>query len=124
MRLRLIIAVVVVLTAVSVSDAFAGSRYRTYTSCGRGPDNSCVVGDAWGGFFKDSHGKKTHYRLCVNPPQGASKQCRKLQTDRKGKNYATVAGWFGNEPLGTYKFTWKKGGHKIDRDAMVLHIGD
>jgi len=23
-------------------------------------------------------------------------------------------------PLGTYKFTWKKGGHKVDRDAMDL----
>jgi len=57
----------------------------------------------------------------VNPPPGASKKCRKLKTNRKGKDYAFVYRWYsGNNRLGTYKFTWKKGGHMIDRDAMDL----
>jgi len=123
MRLRLIVTVIaiVVLSAVSVSDAFAGSRYRTYTTCGSGPDSTCVIGDGWGGIFKAKNGKRTHYRLCVNPPPGASKKCRKLKTNRKGKDYAFVYRWYsGNNRLGTYKFTWKKGGHMIDRDAMDL----
>jgi hypothetical protein len=123
MRLRLIISVIVIvaLAAIAVSDAFAGGGYRTYTTCGSGPDNTCVIGDGWGGVFKAKNGKRTHYRLCVNPPPGASKQCRKLRTNRKGKNFAPVFLWYsGNNRLGTWKFTWKKGGHKIDRDAMDL----
>ena len=125
MRLRFIIAVIaiVALTAVSASDAFARGGYRTYTECGKGsgPDGSCVGGDTWGGSFKAKNGKKTHYRLCVNPPPGASKKCKKLRTNRKGNDFASVYEWYlGSMPLGTYKFTWKKGGHKIDRDAMGL----
>jgi hypothetical protein len=125
MRLRLIIAViaVVALTAVLVSDAFAKGGYRTYTTCvpGGSKDSTCVQGDGWGGVFKAKNGKKTHYRLCVNPPSGASKQCRKLRTNRKGKGFAFVFIWYRSTlPLGTYKFTWKKGGHMIDRDAMNL----
>ena len=57
------------------------------------------------------------------------KKCKKLGTNSKGKDFAPVYKWYsGNgrvNPLGTYKFVWKKGGgHKIDKDAMVLHIGD
>jgi hypothetical protein len=122
MRLRLIITAIaiVALTAVSVSDAFAGSGYRTYTTCGAGgPDSTCAVGDGWGGVFQARNGKMTHYRLCVNPPPGASKKCKKLKTNRNGQDFARVFNWFSPR-IGTYKFTWKKGGHMIDRDAMHL----
>jgi hypothetical protein len=38
-----------------------------------------------------------------------------------GSCSAKVYKWYlGNSPLGTYKFIWKKGGHKIDKDAMDL----
>jgi hypothetical protein len=64
----------------------------------------------------------------VNPPPGASTKCRKQETNSNGKDFAPVYKWVsGNgrlNPLGTYKFVWKKGGHRIDKDAMVLHIGD
>jgi len=123
MRFRIIIAAtaIVALTAVSASDASSASRYRTYTTCGSGPDSTCVIGDGWGGVFKARNGNKTHYRLCVNPPPGAPKKCKKLGTNPKGKDFARVFVWYrGNLRLGTYMFTWKKGGHKIDRDAMDL----
>lgn len=123
MRGRFIITVIaiVALSAVLASDAFAGNGYRTYTACGTGSDkdSSCAQGDGFGGFFKAQKGRKQHYRLCVNPPQG-SKKCKKLKTNKKGKDFARVQRWFNN-PLGTYKFVWKKGGHKIDKDAMSLH---
>jgi hypothetical protein len=121
LRLSITVIAIVALLAVSVSDAFAKGRYRTYTTCGSGPDSTCVVGDGWGGTFKAKNGKKTHYRLCVNPPPGPSKKCRKLGTNGKGKDFAKVYKWYlGKSPLGSYKFTWKKGGHKIDNDTMQL----
>jgi hypothetical protein len=126
MRLRLIITVtaIVALMAVFASDAFAKGRYRTYTTCGSGPDGRCFIGDGWGGIFKAKNGKKTHYRLCVNPPPGVSKKCRKLGTNRKGKDFAPVGRWYsGFKPLGTYTFTWKKGGHRLDKDKLVVHGG-
>ena len=49
-------------------------------------------------------------------------KCKKLKTNPKGKDFAFVFIWYRSTlPLGTYKFTWKKGGHKIDEDAMSLH---
>jgi hypothetical protein len=109
---------------VLASDAFAKGRYRTYTTCGSGPDGRCFIGDGWGGIFKAKNGKKTHYRLCVNPPPGRSKKCRTLGTNGKGKDFAPVGRWYsGFKPLGTYKFTWKKGGHRIDKDKLVVHGG-
>jgi hypothetical protein len=126
MRFRVIITAIaiVALAAVSVSDAFAGSRYRTYTTCGlrSGPDRSCSAGQGWGGVFKDRNGGKTHYRLCVNPPPGASKKCERLKTHRKGKGFALVVNWYRPGLTGTYEFTWKKGGRRIDKDAMRVHF--
>jgi hypothetical protein len=127
MRLRLIIAAIaiVALSALAASDAFGSGGYRTYATCGSGPDSGCFVGDGWGGVFKAKNGKRTRYKLCVTPPQGASKKCRKLKTNRKGKDFAPIFQWYsGNLRLGTYGFTWRKDGQQIDKDSMVLHIGD
>ena len=60
--------------------------------------------------------------MCVKNPPAGSKKCKKLKTNGNGKDYALVLRWFNN-PLGTYKFVWKKGGHKIDKDiSMSLHL--
>lgn len=132
MRLRLIIAVtaIVALAAAFASDAFAAHGYRTYTFCSvvpGTPSSNCTATD-WGAFFKVKNGKKTHYRLCVNPPPGASKQCKKLKTNKRGKDIAQVWKWNSGggrlNPVGTYKFVWKKGGHKLDKDKLVVHGGD
>jgi hypothetical protein len=121
-RLAIILVAGAALLVVAVPPAAGKRGFKTYPTClafssnGKPPkDATCAEGDAFGAVLLSDHHRPKHYRLCWKRPDGKHGCARKSV---RAQWWSTVV--LGGDGIGTWKLTWKHGGHVLDRDA--LHV--
>jgi len=124
-RCAVVLVILGLIAGVAAPNASA-ARYRTFPTCNAGPnatpDNSCFVGDAYGAVFIAKFRAHVHYRLCFRPP-GDPKRCVSKRTGEE--NERSPVGLFASGGgVGTWRLTWKHGGHVVDRDRLHVAPGD
>lgn len=106
--------------------AGSASTYRTFPTCSvfaeqPKADSSCVFGNPFGAVLYSKHRGTIHYRLCFRPPH-TKQHCRRLKAHHRKFSRARLFGRLADHAgTGTWRLTWKHGGHLIDRDR--LHVG-
>jgi hypothetical protein len=112
----------------SLTNASDSRHYKTYLTCDTfgfhsvhrpaKPSHVCSRDDSWGGIFISKHKSVVHYRFCARRPD-RSHICYRRQTFQHWETDG-LWGTTGFQQSGRYTFSWRVGGHSVDRDRFWL----